>query len=231
MEPVSQLLTLPLDTLAVLAFGYIGYRIAFVGHDGPHRPIDTVFSTTIFAFLAKAAMIFHGPPSVLAAFPAFGSVFVAALLWRMWLAPMMQTSFRNRGIIDHDRGRSVWETMLMRKLNCPTQMVVDLKDGSSLMCDDLNRFKSDPLGPCLLGPDGSVAIYVTSHRNDNADEFTPHDDRYISDPTWGSMMTFIPASEIAQVRMRRTNPSVAAAAAAARKAGWLEKAACCLRRG
>lgn len=219
MESLAQLLNLPFDTLAVLACGYIGYRVAFVGHDGPHSPIDVVFSSLIFAALAKAAMIFHGPPSVLAAIPAFGSVFVSALLWRMWFAPMMQESFRKRGISDHDRGRTVWETMLMRKLNCPTQMVVDLKDGSSLMCDDLKRFEDNPLGPCLLGPDGSVAIYVTAHRDANADNFIQHECEYVSDPNWGSMMTFIPASEIAQVRMRRrANPSVAAAVGAAKQA-------------
>lgn len=201
METIAQLLNLPFATLSVLGSGYIGYRLSCIGHDGPHGPVDVVFMSLVFAAIAKAVMLLHGSSVILAAIPAFAAVFLAALFWRALLSPFLQRQFRNAGLIDHDRGRNVWESMIMRTdLHVPRQLVVTLKNGRQLMCEDLKDFKSAPLGPCLLGPDGSIGIYVTSITSKNTGEW---EDADAQDDGCGPAMTFIPAAEIERVRIRR----------------------------
>lgn len=201
MESIVELLNLPFGTLVVLGSGYIGYRLAYIGHDGPHGPADVVFISLSFAALAKAVMLIHGGSHILASIPAFAAVFLSALLWRLVLSPFFQERFRSSGMIDHDRGRNVWESMLMRThLNVPTQVIVTLKNGRQLMCDDTQDFVSEPLGPCLFGPDGSVSLYVTAITSKDLTEWENAD---ASDDGCGSAMTFIPAGEIERVRIRR----------------------------
>lgn len=201
---IAQLLGLPYTTLAVLASGYIGYRLSYIGHDGPHTGVDTVFISLAFAALAKAVMLLHGGSPILASIPAFAVVFISAFIWRLVLNPFLQRSFRGTGLIDHDRGRSAWESMLMRAdLKVPTRLIVYLKSGSRLMCDDLRRFQSAPLGPCLFGPDGSVALYVTDIRKQGEASWqseAPFDPENL---WFGYNFTQLPATEIERVVVTR----------------------------
>lgn len=203
MESLAQLLNLPFATLSVLACGYVGYRIAFIGHDGPHTAVDVVFISLAFAALAKAVMVLHGGEAILAAIPAFGVVFLAALAWRLWLSPCWQAQALLTGLIDHDRGRNVWESMLMRKIRGPTRILVTLKTGQQFLCDDVSKFCAAPLGPCLLGSDGSVAMYVTSTRSSNLEDWIEVTPYSADSDDWGYDMTFISASEIQRVRIMR----------------------------
>lgn len=205
MDTLANLLALPFGTLAVLAIGYLGYRVAYVGHDGPHTSVDVVFISLVFSSVAKAIFVLHGPPDILASLPALGATFIAACLWRSILSPHWWKWMRDAGISNHDRGRTVWETMIMRNLNAPTQIFVSLKSGRQLLCDDVRPFDNAPLGPCIFGPDGSIALYVTASRpksTANWIELTPYD---LAKPGWGFDMTFIPAAEIERVRIMRPN--------------------------
>ena len=203
MTDVASLLALPFEPMASLACGYLGYRIAFVGHDGPHSTVDVVFISLVFAAIAKAVMLVHGDPAIPASIPAFGAVFIAAVGWRLWLSPWLQRRFRSHGVNDHDRGRTAWESMLMRVgLKMPVQLIVVLKNGTELMCADAVEFLDAPLGPCLLGPDGSVGMYVTDLAEKGQDEWTEVD--AAADGS-GLAMTFVAASEIERVKIKWLN--------------------------
>lgn len=69
MDELTGVFDLPLQTLASLAAGYVGYRIAYTARDMSHKTIDVVFMVTVFAFFARAA-------SHLASL-AYNSVFVS----------------------------------------------------------------------------------------------------------------------------------------------------------
>lgn len=214
MEPVKLLLDLPFDILAQLAAGYLSYRLAFIGRDSHHTAIDVTFISLAFAAMTKAIVIVIGlvmlkvgydPLTIL---PSIGAAFVvlgAAALWRRWGQDRVYNFFRNGGISDHDGQPDVWRSMLARQLKGPTRLVIKLKDGTELMCNQLAKFNDAPLGPCLLGMDGSVALYVTDVRKKGTadwEEISPFDAEL---PGWGYEMSFIPASEIARIDVTRPN--------------------------
>lgn len=203
MGDVAGLLLLPLETLVVLGSGYLGYRIAYIGHDGPHGPADVVFLSFAFAAIAKATAMLAGPWGHLGLAAGPIAAILAAVAWRIWGGPLTFHVLRRFGVSDHDRGRDVWESMLMRRLKDPTRIVVVLKDGRQLMSDDISQFRNLPLGPCLFGPDGSVALYVTDTRKSSDEDWVDLDIGSATSPSWGYAMTFVPASEIARVRIMR----------------------------
>ena len=56
-EGIQALLALPIDTLALLAGGYLAYRLAYIGRDKTHSTIDVLFIVTAFAFVTSAARL------------------------------------------------------------------------------------------------------------------------------------------------------------------------------
>lgn len=82
-----------------------------------------------------------------------------------------------------------------------TQLSVQLKDGSWLMCDDLAKFADSPNGPCVLGAKGDILIYVTDKQSDIGVAFYPTANPV--DPDWGHEITYIPADQIIRVDLRR----------------------------
>lgn len=200
MEPVTSLLNLPFATLSALGAGYLAYRLAFVGRDGAHGAVDAVFITTVFAALAKLPSLYPSSSPVSAAIVGLIAALASAAVWRKFGATFVYEQLRRARISEHDRGRNVWESMLARDLPPPAQLRVKLKDGTDLMCDRLADFNDAPMGPCLLGPDGSLAFYVTATRKPG--EQWTNADADTLDPHWGRAITFIPAAEIARTRIR-----------------------------
>lgn len=203
MTSIAELLTLPLGTLVMLASGYLGYRISCVGHDGPHGAADVVFLSFTYAAIASAIIWLFGARIWLGAPVAVVVTLASSICWRLWLSPAIWRFMWRLGVSGHDRSRTVWESTMMRRLRAPTRIVVTMKNGRQMMCSDLRPFDAAPMGPCLLGPDGSVALYVTDQRDSNAadwQEQTPVDPANLA---WGYEMTFIPAAEVARVAVTR----------------------------
>ena len=212
MDHVDALLKLPYETLALLASGYLSYRLAYTGKDAAHSTVDVIFTTCVFAFIAKLTTVFFAlalppQPEVLAWLlpPIVGLICAlgAAALWSSHLQEVVYNRKRESGISDHDGQPNVWRSMLARRLAPPTRLVVTLKSGTELMCDQLAKFNDAPMGPCLFGEDGSVAMYVTDIHKPGAtswEEFEPYDPEF---PAWGYSMSFIPASEIASIDVTR----------------------------
>lgn len=203
MNELATLLNLPFDTLFVVAVGYLGFRSAYTGRAGGYSAVDVLFLSAVFGLIAKVVLIaisIRGTwaPGIYAA--AIIVTVGGALVWRRWLQERLFRGLRHLGISDHDGFFDVWGSMLARPLPAPTQLVVRLKSGRHLMCDALGRFNEMPLGPCLLGEDGSVALYVTHVRTDPAEgwiEMEPFDANF------GASMTFVRSEEISDIDIRR----------------------------
>lgn len=202
MNDIASLLTLPFDTLFVVAAGYLGFRAAYVGRGAGRSTVDTLFLSAVFGLLAKSIVLaLAGTASTWLRYP--GAVLVVlgvAFLWRAWLQEAVFRILRRLKINDHDGFSSVWESMLARPLPVVSQVVVRLKSGRHVMCDNTVLYQDYPLGPFLFGEDGSVALYVTHVRTDPAEgwvEQSPVIDG------WGNSMTFIRADEISDVEVRR----------------------------
>lgn len=203
MNEVQLLLDLPFETLAVLAAGYLSYRLAYTGRDAAHATVDVVFLVMVFAVIAKAAGLALVALMPALALPvcyavALGFAVAAAAIWRRW-SHWVARVLRRLGISTSDRQGNAWGTFLAEENKSVTSLVVRKKNGETVMSESLSDFENVLCGPCVLGEDGSVALYVTDFRSAHEAEWEETDPR---DSAWGPALTFIPASEIAWVRIR-----------------------------
>lgn len=212
MTDIQSLLELPYETLALLASGYLAYRIAYVGKDAAHSPVDVVFLTVVFAFVAKQTTVWvdlsvwsthQTPGGFLASLAGMVSALIAAAVWRRFLQEFVYSALRRAKVSGHDGQPNVWRSMMTRTLKPPVRLVVVLKSGSSLMCNQLAVFTDAPMGPCLFGQDGSVAMYVTHSHKPAEQDWEEHEAFDPARPDWGYEMSFIPAAEIARIDLTR----------------------------
>jgi hypothetical protein len=203
MNEIATLLSLPFDTLFVVAVGYLGFRAAYIGRGAGNNAIDTLFLSAVFGLIAKATVVglTTWPVSNGIAYPASILVTLSlAYAWRGFAQELVFKLLRWLRINDHDGFSNVWQSMLARPLPVVSQVVVRLKSGRHVMCDNTVLYQDYPLGPVLFGEDGSVALYVTHVRTDPVEgwvEQSPVIDG------WGNSMTFIRADEISDVSVRR----------------------------
>lgn len=212
MTDIQSLLDLPYETLALLASGYLAYRLAYVGKDAAHSSVDVVFLTVVFAFVAKQTTVsvdllmwstHQTPGGIFASLAGMVSALISAAVWRRSLQEFVYAALRKVKVSDHDGQPNVWRSMMARTLQPPARLVVVLKNGSSLMCNQLAMFKDAPMGPCLFGQDGSVAMYVTDIRRPADQDWTEVEALDPNRPDWGYEMSFIPADEIARIDVTR----------------------------
>jgi hypothetical protein len=221
MEYFEKLLQLPYQTLAILAAGYLAYRLAYVGRDSTHQTIDTVAIVLVFAFIAQATSV-----GFLAAYRAVWPVkslqepslwvgyvvsvagllssVLSAAVWRRASTSIVPEFLRRARISAADRNVAAWQTIINREDSGPSAITVVKTDGSAVMCERLDDYKNEPFGPVVLGQDGSVALYVTSSRAAGTKEWIDSSPFY---EDWGPEITIISASEISEVRIRH-NPSL-----------------------
>ena len=204
-DEIKYLLELPSQILVVLASGFIAYRIAYTGKDSGHKSVDVIFFTAVFAAFSRlviAGVALFNTGSV-ATWSSYGLAFIvavaAAAFWRRAGEEWVRGALRWTGISTSDRYTSALETMMAREGHKPNQLVVRKTDGSAVMCERLADFEHAPYGPCLLGPDGSVSLYVTDSRSGQGSDWEPV-------PTvkndWGVALTFIPADHVAEIELR-----------------------------
>ncbi|MEM6678855.1 MAG: hypothetical protein AAF675_13400 [Pseudomonadota bacterium] len=200
----TQILTLSLDLQILLASGVLGYFIAFSGYRRDHRTLEQVAFVLIFAapagfVLSQVTIVEAAPAPVLTIGLALLSSIVLGIFWRLGAPSFRRVVERNLLIGWDDTLPSAWQSMTMVRNNA-TQITVLLNDGSAVHCDDLSRFADQPNGPCLLGFDGSIALYITHVAEPDSESFSENDPL---DPTFGAKMTFIPAGDIRRVHYRR----------------------------
>lgn len=203
MNDVASLLQLPTDTIVVLAAGFLGYRIASVGLDRGHGSADVIFGSLVFAVVARitAMAVATAGGSVWAA--TASSIVItclAAMLWRRWGSTWAYRLLRAAGVSTSDRHQTAWDPLRVNPALRPSQIIVRRKDGTQLMCDRLDRFAALPTRSCLFGADGSVALYVTDARGAEDEDWVSQDVEGPDD--WGNLMTYVPASEVAQLMVR-----------------------------
>lgn len=200
MSEIERLLNLPLPILAALAAGYIGYRVAYVGRDGPHDPVDTVFLSLVFAAVAQGVMVVAPFVPLLGAPLAIGCTLLVAMVWRKWGSRWGHRLMRHLGVSISDRFRTAWDPLRVEPALRPTQVTVHLRDGDVLMCNRLSAYADRPTGACRFGADGSVALYVTDRFPKGAATWEPCTPEGEDD--WGCLISYVPASEITRLDIR-----------------------------
>lgn len=209
MPDVEALLDLPLATLAVLVSGYLGYRIAYIGKDSTHKAVDIAFITLSFGLVAKLVFsqaIYPIPYASANAVLALTATLVAASIWRGWGDSAAKKVLRAARVSFSDGHSSAWDTIRLSTKDRPTQLVVRKTDGSQVMCERLETHAKMPHGPCIYGPDGSVAIYVTQYRPASGGNWIKTS---FADEVYGVALTYIPAQQIDEIEIRNlfTDPA------------------------
>jgi hypothetical protein len=111
----------------------------------------------------------------------------------------MQRLLRKLGAEGDDGFPTAWQTITQQPGLHYSQVLVTLRDGRALESYMMEPFNEFPNGSCVLGLDGSVALYV--NRITEADGEARTIDA-ISDVD-GHRITFIPADQILEVDLRR----------------------------
>lgn len=208
MEAIEHMLALPVQTLSVLAAGYMSYRLAYTGKDAEHKATDTIFMVFVFAFIAKLSgdlmRILGDKLDLVATLRDTAAILVGVVtalitsaIWKKWGEDLVRNRLSKSNISHSDRTQTAWQSMIAKVNLDHNSLVVRKKDGSMVMSERLHDFNELPFGSCILGSDGSVALYVT-HKWYNVE--TGWEDR---DPNengdFGAEVTYIPASEISEV--------------------------------
>lgn len=203
MDEVVALLALPTSTISAVAIGFLAYRTAYTGKDAAHSGVDVVLTSAVFALVFRVIERALGAPGIPFAVTlglAALATLCAAAVWRRWGERHVFQLLRLSGVSISDRSVTAWDRLRVEPLLRPKQVVVQRKDGTALMCDRLSAYADQPTGALIFGADGSVALYVTDASAPGSAEWEPQE---VTGPDdWGSLMTYIPADEIAQISVR-----------------------------
>jgi hypothetical protein len=196
-------LALPWQTQVILATGYAAYSLAYIGIRSQHRTIDIIFRTLLFG--AVAAIFLYSPADV----PDYLRVIVAtivtlglAVVWRAVGRDVVRRRLKDLNFSHADDEQSPLERFAADREHVVTQVTAILDDGRELMCDDASRFRDAPLGPIILGQDGSVAFYVTTSRRWTDGAPVDAERPSVADEGWGAEWTYVPAGSITELRFR-----------------------------
>ncbi|MDO7837147.1 hypothetical protein Q4610_19050 [Sphingobium sp. HBC34] len=198
----EKLLNLPWEIQLALGSGYVAYMLAYLGIREHHKAIDVTFRTIAFGLCATAVLTLL--PARFGWWRASAAIVVAIVgggLWRFFLADAMLWVVRKIDLSWSDETPSAWSriTQHNRKIYY-CQITVHLEDDSVLFCNDTRPFADAPFGPCILGPNGDIALYVTHRCEPGAKKFVAIDG--IRDQYHGDELTFIPASKVRKVKVR-----------------------------
>ena len=197
----SEALNLPWQLQVSLACGYAGYFIANAGRRSHHQPTDIAFATLVYGVFSGAFYLILLPVvhEIWAAAASLLFSLILGAVWRAFGRNAMYLCLRKIRVSYSNDDPSALVTLTETTTHDLTQIAVLLNDGTWLRCDDAAAFENAPHGPCLLGPSGDVAMYLThidkKGRRSRATET-------VSDPKIGHRITYVPANQIARISLR-----------------------------
>lgn len=214
VEEIKTLLSLPFGTVALLAGGFLAYRLAYTGKDQEHGAIDVLFFVGTYAFVAQllgigVAWIAQSRSVALGAdLSAIMGVFFSlcfAAVWRKHGEGITFSLLRRLGVSSSKRQPSAWEVVCAQSGFGVSVLIVTKTDGTQYMSYDLKKFADLPFGGCLLGRDGSVGLYVTHsragvHQDWNENNVSLYSPGEFKD--WGAMVTIVSADQVSDVAIR-----------------------------
>lgn len=204
-KDIAALVNMPWATLLALASGYAGYFVANAGLRAHHKTIEIAFSTIVFGFFGTFAFEFltrSGFKLLPASLAAFVAAVICGALWNLIGRSQLQWCLRSARISHSDELPSAWKAIFASTDTTAHQLTVKLTDGTWLHCSNLQDFRDEPNGPCTLGDDGDVLMYVTHRMSKDApqgfDEVTD-----LMNPDYGTDVTYIPKDKVERLILRR----------------------------
>lgn len=197
--------------------GYLAYAIAYSGRRDHHRPTDTIGILLCFGGVGllsiglieqfffpndigpKTPDETHTPNNYALGVASVATSLLAAIIWRGFLNDWVLWLLSHFSKSDEDGLPTAWATIIQKQGLQYAQLVVTLRSGTTYESYPLGEFNSLPNGPCVLGSDGAIGMYVTAITEV---EGVARKVANLADDD-GHRITYIPASEISEVDLRR----------------------------
>jgi hypothetical protein len=209
---MESLLELSWQSQVVVVGGYFSYALAYAGRRAAHKAMDTLAITLCFGGVGLYSM--HLASAIVSrcqtaisesVLPLLLSIIgilmplLVAVCWRGFMREwMVAFSRRLSGSIEDGLG-TAWSSIIQHEKAPYSQLIVTLKDGTMYESSPLHKFEKMPNGPCVLGEDGAVGMYVTDITTYWG--ATRSTQELIGEG--GIRMTYIPASQIKEIDIRR----------------------------
>lgn len=206
-QEVLSVLDLPISTLVTLSTGYLGYRIAYFGILSSQKVTDITFKTLLFGLIGGSIyrlLIRTDNEStyliVLAIALSFFASFAVAFICRKFLFPNIDYIFRRLTISYTNDSTEEWSEISKSYNYSISQIVVHLKNGVTLYCEDTYDYQNCINGPCVLGGKKDILMYVTHYKQEGG---VKKEVKYLKDSNWGDKITYIPTESILYTEIRR----------------------------
>jgi hypothetical protein len=200
------LLRLPWEIQLALASGYAAYVVAYTGMRERQRTIDIAFISLVFSLVATLVLwLLSSQSIVIASVAAFIASVLAGAAWRKFGRPLTLAALRAGNVTWSDDEPSALATLSCSTKFYVSQIAVLLDDGTWLSCKDTAPFADAPFGPCQIGPNGDVAMYLTHEEPPGGEEREVPNVRNVA---YGDRVTYIPASKIKRITLRHTAKSI-----------------------
>lgn len=219
----ESLSSLPVAIQITLGSGYMAYVVAYGGVRQHHSATDATFGTFAFGLVATAVLAWLPLIAGWRAAAAVALTIAAGALWKAVGIRFARWLLRITNVSWADDVPSAWLTITAERTNLrPSQIAVDVEGGRVLLCEDTRLFSDLPYGPCTLGLDGSIAMYVSAEMKPDGEWIDKTDINHAGE---GAKITYIPAAGVKRVEMRywsSVNGSDGLAARAAEKGAEAE---------
>jgi hypothetical protein len=198
--PNLELLKLPWEIQIALASGYAAYAVAYTGLHDRQRTVDVTFISLVFSLIATLVLwLMASEGLVISGIVAFVISLLAGIVWRQIGRPFVFSALKWADITWSDDEPSALASLSSNSRHPITQVAVQMDDGTWLRCDDVRKFSDAPFAPCVIGPGGDIALYL-SHEDSpdgKSKEITSARSR-----DYGDRITYIPASRIKRITLR-----------------------------
>ena len=178
--------------------------LAYSGLRAKHSAVNVAFATLVFGLLATGVLaLLNSYSAFLAAPVAFAAALFSGFVWRKWGLALCYRFIRRSNLSWSNDDQSALETLSANSKFRLSQIAVLLDDGTWLECRDTTRFSNAPFGPCLIGPNGDVALYLTHEGTPNGKD---REVKSVFDDHYGARITYVPASQIKRLTLRYLHP-------------------------
>ena len=200
-ELATKLINLPWQIQLALGSGYASYLLSYTGIREHHKTADKTFLTLSFGLIATGtlAVLNSHLGFVLSGSIAFLLSCGSGIFWRKYGRVLFSSIIRRGDLSWSNDDPSALASLLDDTRNNVSQIAVLTKDGDWLRCDDTDLFASSPFGPCKIGPNGDVALYMTHLQKKGEVEKKLNSTR---DADFGDRMTYIPCDSIQRINFR-----------------------------
>ena len=198
---LKDIASLPEQLQVILVSGYLGYSIAYAGFRENERKDDVFYGILAFGIFGYLFYDFTRKSWASFLFPGIGALATSVLIaifWRKYGRRWFNVALHRAAISNEDGIKTVWTRIIQDTTIAPRQIVVYLKDGTILECDDVQSFWDAPVPLYYTDSDGNIALYVTAKTLKDCE---PKEVEHIRHG-WGDKVTYVPKDQIASVQIR-----------------------------